>query len=476
MPAVPGGVAINEIPRPDLSLTSVRWMTEIPDPDDSSIVEAVEMFAVVGEQYRLESVEAAVKAIGEEVSFLPPRFWLVPDNNNSFDPLAVAVYAISGENGYHVGFLPKDQARQFRDSMEQLSRGGQSLEVLGCITQGKSSPHPNGRIYLPVEFAMLCSSGYSSKEENRISWVEDATPVAPRAATGSPGDVFTFEELCKIYCWYARKRRWFCFPHDCEAKAEGIGSAGIGLPVADFEPFMTAQSAPAAKASAPAERQNRAESASQWFYAKNGREYGPFDAVGLRDAARSGQLLPTDQVRRGDLTQWASASRVKGLFAEAAVASSAKPLETSLEALLFQQDDLPTAWSVGPFEATLPQMFEKIKNAKIQGSYPLLFNGSRKGGVTGLVFQNPGDAMRCYDEVRSTFGKNVGIVARLGDAARFSYMHMEMPPQLKLPPTENTDLVFVHGRVVVHIRMGDCQPEPVVEFAVKIDSRVRSFG
>lgn len=33
------------------------------------------------------------------------------------------------------------------------------------------------------------------------AWVEDATPVAPRAATGSPGDVFTFEELCKIYCW-----------------------------------------------------------------------------------------------------------------------------------------------------------------------------------------------------------------------------------------------------------------------------------
>lgn|GEM_PF-5312938 len=86
MPSVPGGVAIDEIPRPELSLASVRWMTEIPDPEDSSIVEAVEMFAVVGEQYRLDSVEAAVKAIEEEVSFLPPRFWLVPDNNNSFDP------------------------------------------------------------------------------------------------------------------------------------------------------------------------------------------------------------------------------------------------------------------------------------------------------------------------------------------------------------------------------------------------------
>jgi|LakMenEpi03Aug12_release.lakeMendotaPanAssembly.Ray.scaffolds.fasta_scaffold63438_5 hypothetical protein len=476
MASVPGGVAIGEIPRPGLSLTSVRWMTEIPDPEDSSIVEAVEMFTVVGEQYRLDSVEAALKAIEQEFSFLPPRFWLVPDNNNSFDPLAVAVYAISGGNGYHVGFLPKDQARQFRDSMVQLSRDGQSLEVLGCITQGKSSPHPNGRIYLPVEFAKLCASGYSSDEANRISWVEDATPVVPRAATGSPGDVFTFEELCKIYCWYARKRRWFCFPHDCESKAEGVRSAGIGLPRADFEPFMTAQSAAVAKESAPAERKAQAEPASQWFFAKDGREYGPFDAAGLREAARSGQLRPTDQVRRGDLAQWAAASRVKGLFAEGAVAPSGKSAEPSLATLLFQQADLPVEWSVGPFEPSAPQMFEKIKDAKMQGSYPLLFKGNRKGGVTGFVFQNASDAMRCYDEVRSTFSKNAGIVARLGDAARFSYMHMEMPPQLKLPPTENTDLVFVRGTVVVHIRMGDSPPDPAVNFAVKIDSRVGSFG
>gem|GEM_PF-5172448 len=67
---------------------------------------------------------------------------------------------------------------------------------------------------------------------------------------------------------------------------------------------MTAQSAPAAKATAPAERQNRAESASQWFYAKNGREYGPFDAVGLRDAARSGQSSVT-------MRYWSSATSLE---------------------------------------------------------------------------------------------------------------------------------------------------------------------
>jgi hypothetical protein len=469
-------VPVARIQNPSLSLASVRWATEIPDSDDSAMVEQVEMFTVVGEQYRLDSVEAATRAIGEEDGFLPPRFWLIPDDNNAFDSLAVGVYAISIGKAFHIGFLPKEQARVFREGMEQLSRAGESLEVLGCITQGKSSPNPNGRLYLPVEFARLCLSGFADDNVNRIAWVEDRSPVLPRAATGNPSDVFTFEDLCKIYCWHARRRRWFCFPHDCEAKAEGIRSAGIGLARADFEPFMGEGSNQRTTASprVAVEQQPNTNPASQWYYSKDGREYGPFDAAGLRDAAKSGQLQPGDRVRRGDLSQWASARRVKGLFSKTVLDSPARASEPSLAALLFQQGDLPQGWSVGLFESSAPKMFEKVNGIKDQGSYPLLFGENREGGATALVFQTAADAMRCYDYVRSTFAGTIGMVARLGDAAGFSYMRMEMPPQLKLPLTENTDLVFVRGTVVIHVRMGGCQPEPAVSYAAKIDARLGS--
>lgn len=472
MQIAPVGVPIHEIPKPALSLANVRWVTEIPDPEDSSLFEAVEMFSVVGEQYRLDSIEAAARAIAEEDGYLPPRFWLVPDNANAFDPLAVAVYVIAKATAFHIGFLPKGQARQFREQMQQLSRVGESLEVLGCITQGKSSPHPNGRVYLPVGFAALCLDGFSSDEANRIAWVDDASPIVPRAATGRPRDVFSFEELCKIYCWHARKRRWFCFPHDCEAKAEGIRSAGVGLAVADFEPFMRAVAGESAGGGAPP--QPAVNLASQWFYEKNGQVHGPFDAAGLRNAANVGRLNPTDRVRRGDLSQWAVASRVKGLFVEPPTNSPAKSSTPSLATLLFQEGDLPAGWSVGPFEPSAPKMFDNVAGATNQGGYPLLFAGNRKGGVTGFVFQNASDATRCYEVLRSGMSENATVVARLGDAARFSYMRMEMPPQLKLPPTENTDLVFVRGTIVVHIRMGNCQPEPVVAYAARIDSRLVS--
>lgn len=96
---------------PDLSFTTVRWVPEIPDPDDEDSVEAVDMFSVVGEQYRLRSVEAAAAAVGNESAFLPPRFWFVPDDENEHDDQAVAVYATVKDFGYHVGFLPKRRVR-----------------------------------------------------------------------------------------------------------------------------------------------------------------------------------------------------------------------------------------------------------------------------------------------------------------------------------------------------------------------------
>ena len=54
--------------KPDLSLTKVRWVmeTEETDEDGDICITETEMFDVVGEQHRLEAVEAAAAAIAAE--------------------------------------------------------------------------------------------------------------------------------------------------------------------------------------------------------------------------------------------------------------------------------------------------------------------------------------------------------------------------------------------------------------------------
>jgi len=50
---------------PLLSLTHVRWITEIQDPDDEDAFESVEMFDVVGEQHRTKSILSAAMTIAK---------------------------------------------------------------------------------------------------------------------------------------------------------------------------------------------------------------------------------------------------------------------------------------------------------------------------------------------------------------------------------------------------------------------------
>jgi hypothetical protein len=472
-------VSLSQLPSPEMSLTTVRWATEVADPDDDTVVEEVEMFAVVGEQFRLESVEAAAERIGEGTGFLPPRFWLIPDDLNPHDNQAVGVYALAGDRGYHIGFLPRGQTQEFRAGMASIGRPSQSLEVLGCLTQGKSAPHPNGRIYLPVDFARLCSEGYERDPSNQIGWLADASPVRPRPRAGSIGDTFSFDELCKIYCWYAKKRRWFCLPHDCESKADGIRSAGIGLPIADFEPFLgpittVEKSAPLSKVTIVSAQGD----SSQWFYQHSGKEFGPFDSYGLRLEAAAGRLMPEGSVRRGDLAKWVPATRVKGLWPSDAPSSargdagSTQSID-SIESFgwLSGEGALPGSWTLGERNEP-PKMFDAISRAESRGYRPLLRQQEQKGGVAAFVMRDASDAIGAYEKILSQMGSNVGIVARLGDQARFSYSYMEMPPQLKMPPSESSEVLFRRGRVVVHIRMTQSKPDPVVEFAVNIDSRV----
>src|SRR5262245_52511717 len=51
-----------------------------------------------------------------------------------------------------------------------------------------------------------------------------------------------------------------------------------------------------------------------WYYEHEGRSGGPVTVSQLQTLAASGELLPTDKVRKDDMTKWVKARAVKGLF------------------------------------------------------------------------------------------------------------------------------------------------------------------
>ncbi len=62
----------------------------------------------------------------------------------------------------------------------------------------------------------------------------------------------------------------------------------------------------------------------KWYYTQSGQVHGPIPARELKRLAQSGELRPTDSVRRGDQGQWVRANKVRGLQWTAA-SSDAKP-------------------------------------------------------------------------------------------------------------------------------------------------------
>jgi hypothetical protein len=221
-------------------LAGVRWIREVEQKDEEgdTYIECAQMFDVVGEQYRLDSVDAAQEALIAEGGFLPPIIWLVNDDSNQYDPNAVAAYCIVGSRGYHVGFLPMGATLRFRSSMSQLGRDGESLEVRGCITQAKGGPHPNVRLNLPWDFAALVQSGFADDPVNNPAWLQDPSPVAPRPYQGRGGVGFSDDELCKVYCWYGRKQGWFLLPDAVEENALGFRDRGLGSTGLALDPFI----------------------------------------------------------------------------------------------------------------------------------------------------------------------------------------------------------------------------------------------
>jgi hypothetical protein len=53
---------------------------------------------------------------------------------------------------------------------------------------------------------------------------------------------------------------------------------------------------------------------TQWYYLVDGQEVGPLDGSDLKRLAMSGQLKPSDKVRRADMVEMYQASQIKGLF------------------------------------------------------------------------------------------------------------------------------------------------------------------
>src|SRR5581483_6718131 len=58
----------------------------------------------------------------------------------------------------------------------------------------------------------------------------------------------------------------------------------------------------------------RTAMADEWFYARDGQQFGPVNAVQLKQLAAGGQLASTDLVWKPGMAQWVQASQVKGLL------------------------------------------------------------------------------------------------------------------------------------------------------------------
>lgn len=55
-------------------------------------------------------------------------------------------------------------------------------------------------------------------------------------------------------------------------------------------------------------------SRSKWYYDHDGRTGGPVSVSQLRELAATGELRPTDRIRKEDMDRWVKARAVKGLF------------------------------------------------------------------------------------------------------------------------------------------------------------------
>jgi hypothetical protein len=66
--------------------------------------------------------------------------------------------------------------------------------------------------------------------------------------------------------------------------------------------------------------------AEGWYYTKGGAQAGRVSSAELKRMAATGQLLPTDFVRKANSSKWIEAGKVRGLFSETKTKADTEPL------------------------------------------------------------------------------------------------------------------------------------------------------
>jgi hypothetical protein len=95
--------------------------------------------------------------------------------------------------------------------------------------------------------------------------------------------------------------------------------------------------------------------AIQWYFRKDGAEHGPVTSDDLRMLASLRMLLPTDSVRKAEMTRWAPASALKGLFPATTSPTRNSPVSAPTPSVPVQQvaepHRLPNAADPQPMES-----------------------------------------------------------------------------------------------------------------------------
>lgn len=111
--------------------------------------------------------------------------------------------------------------------------------------------------------------------------------------------------------------------------------------------------------------------AQQWYYTKNGENFGPISSQQLRELAAAQSIEPTDLVWREGLASWQPASKVKGLFATSVASTDASV-----------PPPLPTAQQLPP---PLPEEAASHQSPSVLGSPDLPSNTIDHSDVTSVV-------------------------------------------------------------------------------------------
>lgn len=65
--------------------------------------------------------------------------------------------------------------------------------------------------------------------------------------------------------------------------------------------------------------------AAEWHYSKDGKQHGPVSASVLKNLAKTGNLQPTDLIRKEGMAEWKPAKNLKGLFSTTPVSAIENP-------------------------------------------------------------------------------------------------------------------------------------------------------